>query len=158
MFNFGLRCGRINTDKEILNNTYAVAYDSINNISVGTGKPTTQDIRLINAQFTELKRIARKHSPGKLKYILELERLTAQRIAGTISEKQYLNSIRTIARRHTDNNTLNQIEYNIIRLENQPRQKPFMPKIQKVKTKMPKITIPKINIFGGQKKQNRGRK
>lgn len=94
--------GKVDEDWEILLNTYATAYDAINNIML-TRTPGVFDrttVREVRGRFLVLKRIARRYAPERLQIIERLEELAVARVKGEITTEQYLRSIRALATRY----------------------------------------------------------
>jgi hypothetical protein len=89
--------GKVNEDWEILLNCYAVGYDSHNPVMLGPqGRFSPTDLNEIRSRFSQLKRIARKYAPQKLRTIESLERLSIQNHAGKISDRAYVHKLRLI--------------------------------------------------------------
>ena len=100
--------GKINEDWEILLDTYATAYDSVNNIMLtrtpGAFDPTAE--REILGRFAVLKILAKKYKPSKIPVINKLEKLALDNFRGKISDKQYLRLLREITRKEGLNQEL----------------------------------------------------
>jgi len=94
--------GKENEDWEILLNTYATAFDSLNNIMLtrvpGRFDPTTE--REIRGRFWVLKRLAKKYAPETLPAIEQLEKLSLLHLQGKISDADFLRRIRSIVRKY----------------------------------------------------------
>lgn len=137
---YGLAQGRINTDLEILKDTYATAYDAMNNIMVDRTHldPTTHSE--VKYRFKELKRLAREYAPEKLKYIEKLEMYTLAHLDGKLSEREYLEAIRTVSELNgVQPSMLYSIEGRVGRMEHRNVQQPpsFMPVLNIPQLKVP---------------------
>jgi hypothetical protein len=93
---------KIDTDREILLKCFAVGYDAHNNIMLNPrgAKPSKTSEKKIHARFADLKRLARKHAPHKLRTIEALERLSIDNFRGKINDLAYIHRIRLVAMRH----------------------------------------------------------
>jgi hypothetical protein len=148
---YGLSQGKVNTDLEILKDTYATAYDAMNNIMVdrtGTDPSTLSEVRY---RFKELKRLAREYAPEKLKYIEKLEMYSIAHLEGKLSEKEYLEAIRTVSELNgVQPDMLYSIEGRVGSLERRSAQGPptFMPefKVPQFKMPSPKARAPKAEL------------
>ena len=155
---YGLSQGRVNTDLEILKDTYATAYDAMNNVMVDRTSvdPTTHSE--VKYRFKELKRLAREYAPEKLGYIEKLEMYTMAHLAGKLSEREYLEAIRTVSELNgVQPEMLYSIEGRVDRLEHRNVQAPpsFIPvlnvpqfKMPSVSAKMPreKVSVPRAKM------------
>jgi hypothetical protein len=88
---------RTNEDWEILLNCYALGYDTHNNIMISNGGFVQTELPEIRARFRELKRIARKYAPQKLRTIEAIENLCVQNHSGKVSDTAYIHRLRLIS-------------------------------------------------------------
>lgn len=107
--------GKVNTDKEILANTYSTAYDSINQWMLSkTGKLEKTTDSEIRGRFLVLQLLCKKYAPNKKNFIFTIEKLALANNKGQISDKQYLNNLRFLARQEgLPTSVLDRIEYKI---------------------------------------------
>lgn len=90
--------GKVDEDWEILENTYATAYDAINKflLSRNPKKLIPRNIDLINKRFKVLYKLAEKHAPRLIPVIRQLHKLAVAHARGQINDRQYLAEIRRI--------------------------------------------------------------
>jgi len=89
--------GKVNEDWEILANLYAQAYDAINE-QLLTRTPHKYDkatIKEIRSRFRVLKLLARKYAPHLLDEIQHIEKLTLANAQGKISDREFLERLRS---------------------------------------------------------------
>lgn len=88
--------GKVDEDWELLLNTYATAYDAINNKMLtripGKFDPTTK--KEVRGRFRILKFLARKYAPHLLDEIAYLEKLSIAHLEGKLSDREYLQRLR----------------------------------------------------------------
>lgn len=94
--------GRVNQDWEILLKCYATAYDSQNEMMLSPQRekfnPTT--LGEIKRRFADLKRLARKYSPHKLRTVEALEKLAIANHTGKIGDRAYVHRLRLLSLQH----------------------------------------------------------
>lgn len=90
--------GKVNTDKEVLMNAYATAYDSINRFMLSRqfGRFDKTTPREIHGRFSVLKSLCKKHCPSKLGAVSRLESLSLAHANGSLSNKQFLVQTRSV--------------------------------------------------------------
>jgi len=89
--------GKVNEDWEILANIYATAYDEING-QLLTRIPHKYDkatIKEIKSRFRVLKLLAKKYAPHLLDEIQYIEKLTLANAQGRISDREFLERLRS---------------------------------------------------------------
>ena len=90
--------GKVNSRTEILANTYATIYDSLNNkmLTRTEGKYRKTTVKLIKGRFFVLKMLAKKHQPKLVGTIDKLEDLTIAYRQGKINKRELLQKVRKI--------------------------------------------------------------
>lgn len=78
---------------------YSIGYDMHNDIMITPfpGKYDETSITEIRTRFRELKRIAKKHAPGKYRTIESIEKMCYENHKGNISDKVFLHRLRLMA-------------------------------------------------------------
>lgn len=97
MVGYGLSRGEIDTDYEILTESYATAYDSLNNLMVSdnTRKPTS--VGSLRRTFSNIKHITRKYAPQKMHVVERLEMYAIAHAQGKLTDREFLVAVRTVA-------------------------------------------------------------
>lgn len=122
--------GKLNEDWEICLNAYSIGFDSINNIMLTPDQNRFDQttVKEIRSRFAELKKVARRNAPQKLRTIESLERLAILNHTGKISDRTYLHRLRLIALSNgVDPGLLNQAEVRINAVEGARGGHPPMP-------------------------------
>lgn len=145
--------GKVNTDKEILLNTYATAYDSINKFMLDNNarKLERTDKRTIVGRFAILSLLCKKHCKHKLPLVNRLRNLALSHSDGKMNDLQYLREIRNVSRQHGVNASfLDMVEAKINSAEaraNFSKQKPvFIPMQGIVKHKAGPGRLPLLGV------------
>jgi hypothetical protein len=106
MFKPYYKRGRIDTDREVIANAYALAYDSHNQVMLNKRSPHSFDRtspKTIRAKFKQLKGIARRYCPGKLRAVERLERIALDCNSGRLNPRTGIHQMRMIAMTNCEN-------------------------------------------------------
>lgn len=134
--------GKVNTDEEILLNTYAAAYDAVNGqlLTATPGEYDPATIKEVKERFTELKRICRKYAPSLIDEIERIEMYSMQNVRGELTDQEYIVLLRKFVIRHgVDPKLVNVAEQRI-----NAREGMFMPYLPPVPVKAVKPKVPQI--------------
>lgn len=143
MVGYGLSIGAIDQDWEILNETYATAYDSLNNMMVTDGKYQRLSVGKLKTMFSKLRSLARKYAPDKMHVIDRLEMYSLAHANGKLTDREFLVAVRTVAEANgLDTSLIAMAEMRVNTVEARIEKKPYNPFIYSDKPIKPRGMMP----------------